>query len=196
MLMLVAHHWWAVAVRGLVALVFGVVAILWPGLTLLTLVLLFGAYAFVDGVFAIASGIRGDEMGDRNFLLILGGIVGLLLGIVAVMWPGITALILLSIIAAWAVLTGLAEIAAAVRLRNEMRREWVMALNGVLSLAFGLILFAFPGSGALALVWVIGWYAIISGVILLVLSVQLRSRIRGGQFEQPFGSGTAKPQAF
>ena len=173
----ISRNWWALALRGLAAIAFGVVAILWPGITLLALILLFAAYAIVDGVLAIASGIRRES--DRrspDWFMILAGIAGIVAGVVAVVLPGITALVLLIVIAAWAIVTGVAELVAAYQLRDVIRGEWLLALNGVLSIAFGILLVAFPGAGALAVVWLIAVYAIVSGVVLLALAFRLRGR--------------------
>jgi uncharacterized membrane protein HdeD (DUF308 family) len=161
----------------LAALAFGVLAILWPGITLLALILLFAAYAIVDGVLAIASGLRRNaDRRSPDWFMILAGTAGIVAGIVAVVLPGITALVLLIVIAAWAIVTGVAELAAAYQLRDVIRGEWLLALNGVLSIAFGVLLVVFPGAGALAVVWLIAVYAIVSGVVLLALAFRLRGR--------------------
>ena len=173
----ISRNWWALALRGLAALAFGILAIFWPGITLLALILLFAAYAIVDGVLAIASGLRRDtDRRSPDWFMILAGIAGIIAGIVAVVLPGITTLVLLIVIAAWAIVTGVAELAAAYQLRDVIRGEWLLALNGVLSIAFGILLVVFPGAGALAVVLLIGVYAIVSGVMLLALAFRLRGR--------------------
>ncbi len=175
--MLIGHlatRWWAVALRGLVAVVFGVLALLLPGITLDALIILFGAYAFLDGVAALGAGVRGEGDG-HSWLHLLIGVAGIAAGIVAWVWPGITALVLLSIIGAWAIITGLFEIAAAYRLRSALQHELLLAFDGILSIAFGIFVFVFPGAGALALIWLIGAYAIVSGLSLLLLGVRLRT---------------------
>ena len=169
------RNWWALALRGLAAIVFGVVAIIWPGVTLTTLVILFGAYALVDGVFNILAGIRAVERHQRWWPLILEGVSGVILGVLTWIWPGVTTLVLLYFIAAWAIVTGILEIAAAVRLRREIQGELLLGLGGLLSVVFGAILIVSPISGALAVVWVIGVYAIIFGAALLTLAVRLRA---------------------
>jgi uncharacterized membrane protein HdeD (DUF308 family) len=178
MLALLARNWWLLALRGVLAILFGVIAILWPGITLLALVLLFGAYALVDGVFAIVSAIRTTDRRQRWWSLLIEGIVSIVLGVVAFIWPNITALALLYVIAIWAVLTGVFEIVTAIRLRQEITGEWLLGLSGVASILFGLILIVLPGTGALAIVWMIGVYAIVFGVLLVVLAFRLRGRGR------------------
>jgi uncharacterized membrane protein HdeD (DUF308 family) len=166
-------NWWGVALRGAAAVIFGILALLLPGLTLAALVLLFGAYAIVDGVSAIATGLRGEKTG-RNWLLVVMGAAGVVAGLLTWFWPGLSALALLVLIGWWAIVTGVLEIAAAYRLRSVLRHEWLVAFSGGLSVLFGIFVLLFPGAGALALVWLIGWYAIVSGVALLVLAFRLR----------------------
>ena len=169
-----AQNWWALALRGVVAIVFGILALVWPSITLLALIYLFAAYAFVDGIFLIVGGIRGLAGRDRNWWLVLGGIAGVIAGILTIMWPGLTALLLLSIIAAWAIVTGVLGIIAAYRLRQVISGEWLLALEGVLSVVFGVAIIVYPSAGALAVIWLIAIYAIASGVTLLILSLRLR----------------------
>lgn len=172
---ILARNWWAMALRGLFAVIFGIVAIVWPGLTLSALIIIFGAYALVDGVFAIVSAIRRAGEYSRWWMLLIEGVIGVGAGIIAIVWPGLTALALLYIIAFWAILTGAFEITAAIRLRREIETEWFLGLGGLLSILFGIILIIFPGSGALALTWLIGAYAIIFGIALIVLGLRLRT---------------------
>ena len=174
-----SRTWWILAVRGAVAVLFGVLALVWPEITLLALVLVFGAYAFVDGVFALIAAARGRELagGSRGWL-VLEGLLGIGAGIVAVAWPDITALVLLWVIAFWAVLTGVLEIVAAVRLRRVLDNEWLLVVAGALSIVFGLILVIWPGSGAIGLVWLIGIYAIVFGIVLIGLALRLRGLAR------------------
>jgi uncharacterized membrane protein HdeD (DUF308 family) len=169
-----AGNWWVVLIRGLIGILFGLVTFLAPALSLAALVILWGAYAFADGVFAIISGVR-RRGADRWWLLLLEGAVGIAAGIVTLLWPGITVLALLYLIAAWALVTGALEIAAAIRLRKAITGEWLLALSGVASIALGVMLALFPGPGALALVIWIGAYAFMSGVLLIGLSFRLRS---------------------
>jgi uncharacterized membrane protein HdeD (DUF308 family) len=170
----VSQKWWVMAIRGLLAIIFGLFAFFWPGMTLAALVLLFGAYAFADGAFAIAAAFafHGDHRNWWTFLI--EGLIGIGAGVVAFLMPGITALALLFVIAAWAVLTGVLEIAAAVWLRDLLEHEWLLGISGVLSVVFGVMLWLFPGAGALALIWWIGAYAIFFGALLIGLSFRLR----------------------
>jgi len=172
-------NWSALAIRGVIAIAFGIIAFLLPGLTLGALILLFAAYAIVDGVSHVITGIR-QRSGDRpDGLMILGGIVGIAVGVIAVILPGVTALFLLALIGAWAIVTGAAEIVAAYRLRKAISGEWLLVLQGILSIAFGVYVWLFPGAGALAVVWLIAAFAIASGVILLMLAFRMRSLARG-----------------
>lgn len=174
-----AGNWWALLLRGIVAVLFGLMAIIWPALTLAVLVILFGAYALVDGAFALVAGFRA-ERGTRRSLLLVEGALGVLAGLVALFWPDITAFVLLYIIAFWAILGGILRIVAAVTLRREIDNEWSMALSGVLSVLLGLILAVLPGVGLLSLVWVIGVFALGVGVTLIVLALRLRGQRTGG----------------
>jgi uncharacterized membrane protein HdeD (DUF308 family) len=143
-------------------------------------VFLFGAYALVDGVLALVRGFRRDGSGGGpDWWRVVIGIVGIVAGVIAFVVPGITAYALLLVIAAWAIVSGVMEVAAAYQLRDVIRREWLLALDGVLSIVFGMALFLFPGAGALAVVWLIGAFAIASGAILLMLAFRLRSGARG-----------------
>lgn len=170
-----SHNWWVVVLRGLAGMTFGLVTFFAPGISLAALVLVFGAYAFADGVLAIISAIRRERPGDRWWLLLLEGIAGIAAGVVTLLWPGITALVLLYVIAAWALVTGVLEIAAAIRLRKAIKGEWLLVLSGILSVALGVMLVLWPGPGALALVIWIGAYAFVFGVLLLALGLRLRS---------------------
>ncbi|MBV8678596.1 MAG: HdeD family acid-resistance protein [Planctomycetaceae bacterium] len=175
MVIVLARNWWALVLRGLFAVLFGIIALAWPGITLGALVLLYGAYALADGVFAIASVMAGRTWGRPWWSLLVEGLVGIAVGIMTFAWPGITALVLLYLIAAWAFVTGIFEIVAAIRLREEIRGEWLLALSGILSVLFGVALVIWPGAGALALIWVIGAYAIAFGVLMIALGFRLRS---------------------
>jgi uncharacterized membrane protein HdeD (DUF308 family) len=170
-----SRYWWAVALRGALAVVFGVVAWIWPDITVRALVLLFGFYALVDGLLALAALVVGGQLvRDRRGWLLVEGIAGIAAGIVSFVWPGITALVLLYLIAAWAIATGVLEVVAAVILRRELRGEWLLALGGIISVLFGLFLVIRPGDGAIAVAWLIGLYAIIFGIALIALGFRLR----------------------
>jgi uncharacterized membrane protein HdeD (DUF308 family) len=170
------HNWWAVLLRGLLGMAFGIVTFIWPGLSLAGLVLVYGAFAFADGLLALVSATLGHSDGRvPRWAMILRGLLGLGVGIVTILWPGITALALLYVIAAWAIVGGGLEIASAIRLRRAIRGEWALALSGVLSIALGVMLMLFPAAGALALVIWLGAYMFVGGAVLTALGVRLRS---------------------
>ncbi len=168
------RYWWTVVLRGVAAVVFGLMALIWPGITVIVLVALFGAYALVDGIIGLGTAVFGGPERGRRGWLVVEGIAGGLAGIFTFAWPGITALVLLWLIAAWALVTGVLEIVAAVRLRREIQGEWLLALSGVLSVLFGFLLAVWPAAGALGVVFVIGIYAIVFGVALVGLGLRLR----------------------
>jgi uncharacterized membrane protein HdeD (DUF308 family) len=182
MVMVLARNWWALVLRGFFDVSFGVTAFVWPGITLAVLVLLYGAFALVDGSFAIAAVLVGRTRGMPSWALLVEGLAGIAVGAITFFWPGITQLALLFLIAAWAVVTGVFEIVAAVRLRKEIRGEWLLALSGVLSVAVGVALVVNPGAGLLAISWMIGTYAIIFGVLFIVLGFRLRSWLQRESF--------------
>jgi uncharacterized membrane protein HdeD (DUF308 family) len=173
MLPALARNWWLILLRGICAILFGVLTFIWPGVTLLTLVLLYGAYAFVDGVLAVWAALVVGKTDARWWLLVIG-LLGIAVGLVTVLMPGITALILLLFIAAWAIVIGVMQIIGAIRLRKEIDNEWMLIASGVLSVLFGVILVVQPGAGALGLLFVIGIYAVIYGVMLVSLALRLR----------------------
>lgn len=175
MLELLTRNWWALLVRGLVAILFGLLAFTWPGLTFFTLLLLFGAFVFVDGIFAIVMAIGGWHARDDRWLLLLQGVVGVVIGLVTYRAPGLTTVGLLLFIAAWALMTGVLKIAAAISLRKEIQGEPWLVLSGVISVLFALALMAYPVAGALGLVWFIAAYAIVVGVMEIVLAFRVRS---------------------
>jgi uncharacterized membrane protein HdeD (DUF308 family) len=172
---LVAGQWWGVALRGLVAILFGVLALTWPGLTLDALVLLFGVFVLADGISILIdlATNSGRRKGSRG-MLVLQALVSIAAGIVTFLWPGITAVALVFVIAAWALVTGLLELSTAFRLRRAVTNEWLLIVDGVLSVLIAVALLINPAAGAIALVWVIGWFAILSGVLLIALSFRLR----------------------
>jgi uncharacterized membrane protein HdeD (DUF308 family) len=194
MVVVLARNWWALALRGLAAVLFGIMAFAWPGMTLGVLVLLYGAYALVDGVLAIIAAVAGRTSGMPWWALLLEGVLGITVGILTFAWPGITALVLLYLIAAWAVATGVFEVVAAIRLRREIRGEWLLALSGVISVLFGIALVINPVGGALAVVWLIGAYAIAFGVLLIALGFRLRGAAKrfATTTDAPTGPSTAK----
>ena len=168
-------HWWALALRGVIAILFGLAALLRPGIALETLILLFGAYALVDGVFAIVGVFGGTRGGTPRWLLFIEGVAGILAGLIAFALPQLTAFVLLYLIAAWAIITGISEIAMAIRLRQEISGEWAFIVGGALSVLFGVILAVVgPVAGLLSLVWLIGVYALAFGVMILITAFIVR----------------------
>jgi len=174
MLHALASNWWLLLLRGIAAIVFGVLTFVWPGLTLLTLLFLYGAFALVDGILSLVAAVMGGAPAPRWWLAIVG-VLGLAAGILTFAWPGVTALVLLLFIAFWAIATGVMQIVGAIKLRKEIDNEWLLIFCGVLSVVFGLILIAQPQTGALALAFVIGFYAILEGIGLVGLSLRLRN---------------------
>jgi len=167
------RNWWLILLKGCCAILFGVLAFAWPGLTLVTLILLYGIFALADGILAIAAAITGGAQAPRWWLAVIG-LLGIGAGVLTFVWPGITALVLLLFIAGWAIATGIVQIIGAIRLRKEIDNEWLLVAGGILSVIFGLVLVAQPGAGALALVLVIGAYAIVYGILLVSFSLRLR----------------------
>jgi len=173
MLDALARNWWVLLLRGIVAILFGVATFVWPGITLITLVLLYGAFAFADGVLAIIAAIRGGVPAPRWWLALIG-VFGIAAGVLTAVWPGITAVVLLLFIAFWAIASGIMQIVGAIKLRKEIDDEWLLIASGVLSVLFGCLLVFQPGAGALALVLVIGSFAILYGILLVMFSLRLR----------------------
>jgi uncharacterized membrane protein HdeD (DUF308 family) len=170
-----AENWWLLLLRGIAAIAFGTLAFFWPGLTLLTLTLLWGAYSLSDGVFALWTAVsaKGAETESRSWIA-LTGVVSILAGLVTFFWPDMTAMVLLIFIATWAIIIGALQVWGAIQLRKEIEGEWLLALNGVLSIAFGMIMFVRPAVGALAVVWMIGWFAIFAGCTYIALAFRLK----------------------
>jgi len=171
---ILSRHWWALLLRGLIAILLGILIWLQPGLSLVALVLLFGAYALADGILGIWTGVAGRKEHEHWWVLFLWGIIGAGVGILTFLVPGVTALALLFYIAIWAIATGVLQIIAAIRLRREMRGEWLLIVGGLASVAFGVLLMAHPAVGALALLWLIATYAIVFGVLLVFLAFRVR----------------------
>jgi uncharacterized membrane protein HdeD (DUF308 family) len=168
-------RWWAVLLRGIVAIAFGVLAFAWPGVTVATLVVMFGLYALVDGVFSLLTAIGGRRHREDRWLLALEGIIGIWAGVVTLRAPEVTAVVLVFFISIWAMATGFLRIAAAIRLRKEISGEVWLALSGVLAVLFALMLIMRPVVGVLGLVWLIAGYALVLGVFEIMLGVELRS---------------------
>ena len=183
MLPTLSGNWVALAVRGVAAVLFGLAALFWPSLTLAVLIVLYGAYAVVDGGFAIVAGLRASG-GTSRWLLLAEGALGILAGLIAVFWPGVTAVVLLYIISFWAIFGGLLRVVGAILLRREIDNEWSMALGGLLWVLLGVVLAVLPGVGVLSLAWLIGVFALGVGITLLVLAF----RVRGQRTRGPGGS--------
>lgn len=188
------NNWWTFVLRGILAILFGLLVFFMPGMALLTLVFLFGFYALADGLFSLAAALRWTGGAEQQpwWALLLHGILGVVAGFLALTLPGITAVVLLYIIAGWALATGIMEIVAAIRLRQQIQGEWLLVLSGVLSIILGVLLALFPVAGALAVVLWIGAYAIVVGVLLLVLGFKLRKWL-GPREEPPSGFGRMAP---
>lgn len=168
------RSWWIFLLRGVAAIVLGIMAFAWPALTLAVLVTLFGAYVFADGIFGLIDAIRYRDRLKRIWPLVLESILGIVVGVLTLFWPGVTALVLLMFIAAWAVVGGLLRIVLAFQIRKEITGEWILILGGVMSILFGGLLVAVPQVGLITLVWIIGIYAILFGVLFMVLGFRLR----------------------
>ncbi len=168
-----ARNWWKVALRGAAAIVFGVLAFIWPGATILALTLLWGAYALIDGVLSLWAAITGGATSPRWWLAV-AGVAGVAAGLATFFWPGVATFALLMVIAAWAIVVGVMEIIGAVRLRKEIEGEWMLALSGILSIVFGVLMVAQPAAGAVGAVWALGAVAIAIGVTFVALALRLR----------------------
>lgn len=190
MLPLFTRAWWSLALRGVFALLFGLAALFMPSATLAALVLLFGVFALLDGAVAIGALIAGVSVRPW-WALLLGGVLSVAAGVVSLAWPGITAVALLYLVAFWSLARGVFHIAAAIQWRKELSGEWLLALDGVISIIFGVVLLLQPGAGMLALLWLLGVFAIIAGVTLIVVGFRLRSvgkRLRAAR--ESLGTGS------
>ena len=170
-----ARNWWALALRGAAAIVFGIIALFWPPTAIVALVAVFGAYALVDGVLNLIGAVRAGRSGHRWGALVFEGIVSLLVGILTLFFPTVTALALVLFVAAWSLVTGVAEVVAAIKLRKLIEGEWLLALSGILSIAFGVLLFISPLIGAIAIAIWIGAYSLVFGALLVGLALRLKS---------------------
>ncbi len=173
---LLARNWWAIGLRGALAIVFGMVALFLPGATMLSLVIVFAVYAFADGVFGIVSAVRAVQAGQRWGVLVFEGLVNIAVAVIAVMWPGITVVAFVLLVAVWAILTGALELAAAFRLGTQDGRWWLV-VGGLVSLVYGALLVVAPLIGAVVLTWWLGAYALVFGVALVVLAFKLKARL-------------------
>jgi uncharacterized membrane protein HdeD (DUF308 family) len=188
--LVLAHNWWSVVIRGVIAVLFGILTLAWPGITVGALVILFGVYALIDGIVNLAGARRASKAHERWGVLVIEGIVGIAAALVTFAWPAITAIVLVYVIAAWAIVTGIFEIMAAIRLRKHISGEWLLALAGVASIVFGVLLMAAPLVGALVIAIWIGVYALIFGAMLVGLGLRLRSwhRAAGGGAARAVGA--------
>jgi uncharacterized membrane protein HdeD (DUF308 family) len=172
--MVLVRNWWALGLRGLAAILFGLIAFLAPGVTVAALVLLFGGYALIDGVFSIIAGIRAAERHERWWPFALEGLASILVGVIAFVMPAAAAFAMLWFVSAWAILTGVLRISAAIRLRKEIRGEWLLVLNGALSVLLGILIVMRPVLGLIWVTWMVGAYAMVYGIVLVGLAFKLR----------------------
>jgi uncharacterized membrane protein HdeD (DUF308 family) len=172
------NYWWLVLLRGIISVLFGIVAIVWPGPTLLFLIYLFGAYVLIDGITAVVVAFQERNVYSRWWVILIGGIAGIILGLMVFFWPGETALVLLFLIAAWAIVTGIFEVIAAFVVPPGVGIEWALIAGGVISILLGVVLFFIPRAALLAFVWLIGIFSLIYGVVLIVRAFQYRRLLK------------------
>lgn len=173
-----AKNWWAFAIRGVLGILFGIIAFAWPVVTILSLVIVFAAYAITDGVFAIVAAVRAATHHERWTLFLLEGVVGIVAGVLAFMWPSLTVIVFIALVAFWALLSGGLMLAAAFRLDTN-HGGWWFVLGGVASIIYGALLLMVPGIGALVLMWWIGAYAFVFGIVMLIGAFRLRALAHG-----------------
>ena len=186
---LLSRSWWMLALRGVIAVLFGVLALMWPGITLLSLVLLFAAYALLSGTVSVAGAVINRKIDKQWWMILLLGLVSIVAGIFAVTNPGLTALALVLLMGANAVVVGVLDIVVAARLRKTRGNEWLLILTGVVSVVFGVLVLLFPGAGALALVWLISTYAIFTGILLLALAFRAQVWAKKSRRSAPLSGG-------
>lgn len=187
------HHWWLIVLRGIASVVFGVIAWLWPHLTGLALIVCFGVYTTVDGTAALITGIARLRQRRHAWTFLVEGLVSLGFALAALIWPVLTALTVVTVIGLWAIATGIVEVVAAIQLRKEIQDEWILALSGFASTIFGALIAWQPASGNVAVVWSIGWYALVFGILLVVWGLRLKGlRDRQRRHEAP-ALGSAQP---
>jgi uncharacterized membrane protein HdeD (DUF308 family) len=172
------NYWWLVLLRGIVSVLFGIVAIVSPGITLLFLIYLFGAYVLIDGITAVVVAFQERNVYSRWWVVLIGGIAGIILGLMVFFWPGETVLVLLFLIAAWAIVTGIFEVIAAFVVSTGAGREWALIAGGVISILLGVVLFFIPRASLLAFVWLIGIFSLIYGIVLIVRAFQYRALLK------------------
>lgn len=174
MILSLARNWWILLLNGLCSIIFGVLAFAWPGLVLDTLIILFGVYCVADGATSAMVSFTKDDRGQNWTLMLVSGVISILAGLLAILYPGVTAFILLIMIGVWAIVRGIFEIAAAIHLRKFLKNEWILGLAGVVSILFGIAIVARPNLGAMAILWLIGSLAIAKGALLMILAFRLR----------------------
>ena len=174
MLEVLTRYWWAFIARGILAIALGVMVFAWPAITIAALIIVFGIYVFVDGIFLVVKAIGGWKARDDRWLLLFEGLLGIGIGVITFFAPGVTAVGLLFYIAAWSLATGILEIVGAIRLRKEIQGEVWWIFSGIVSILFAVLLMIFPGTGILALIWLLGIYAFVFGVILIMLGIRIR----------------------
>ena len=174
MSVMLRRSWWVLLLRGAAAIVFGVLTWMQPAASAAALVLIFGAYVFVDGVLGVYSAIKSRNESRHWWMVLLWGLTGVVFGVLTVINPGITALVLTIYIGVWALITGVVEIVAALRLRKEIEGEWLLVLGGLISVLFGAFVLAQPGAGMMAMLWVIATYAVIFGVLMVLLAFKVK----------------------
>jgi uncharacterized membrane protein HdeD (DUF308 family) len=187
MLIFYGKKWWLFIIRGLLAIIFGALAVIWPELTLRTLILLFGVFVLIDGVFTVIIGLVSSGTNRRWWAELLIGLLDIAIGVLTIVWPEITGMVLLYFIAAWALINGVFGIIAAIQLRRVLTNEWVLILNSVLSIVIGVLFILFPSEGALSLIWLIGIFAIVFGILDIILGFRLRTFLK--QAEDTVGIG-------
>ncbi|MGC1244172.1 MAG: DUF308 domain-containing protein [Chryseosolibacter sp.] len=174
------YNWWTLALRGGLGILLGLTAFFFPGITLSALIILFGAFTLLEGAFLLIAGVRSRKKHERWGILILHGVLSILVAIIAFAAPLATALALLYLIAAWALLSGLIEIAAAIKLRKQIQGEWALALEGVVTILFAVSLVILPGAGLVAMVWMSGAFWLASGIVLIILAIRLKKEDKPG----------------
>jgi uncharacterized membrane protein HdeD (DUF308 family) len=192
--LILAENWWSLVIRGAIGVLVGILTLFWPTITLQALVLLFGAYALLDGVFSLIGAWYASRAHERWGVLILEGIAGIVAAAITVLFPAITALALVLIVAAWAIVTGVLEIVAAIKLRRHIEGEWLLALAGVASIAFGVLVTIAPLAGALVIALWVGAYAFVTGVLMIILGFRLRSWAKGHRETGPHGAESFAPR--
>jgi uncharacterized membrane protein HdeD (DUF308 family) len=191
---ILAENWWTLVIRGVIGIIIGILTFFWPAITLQAIVLLFGAYALLDGVFSLVGAWHASKAHERWGVLILEGIAGIAAAALTILWPAITALALIFVIAGWSIVTGVLEIVAAIKLRRYIEGEWLLALGGIASIAFGVLVTIAPLAGALVIALWVGAYALVSGVLLISLGFRLRSWVKGRREAGSHGAGSLSPR--